>query len=250
LKDYTKGPKGVPFFHLRPTARGITLVTTHPDPDMAMRGISDIAPPRCIAMLDLAASFVNGASVDWDSVKYVIKPGKNVIKPEKKRGFTKRKAGSRENKPEKEFTIQAWLINEIVKGNADLCKRLRVSDLYFLGSEIIWQEGTPNKGQRIDIVAHDGEGQVLFLELKAESNMKGRPKSAYNRAYDQMLKYLKIYNSHDEEFSEFIGHYPSIPPIEKVKSFKGFVVTGDCNNLNIESLDITEVKLEGSHMTM
>ena len=187
LKRYKKFPEGVRYFHLRPTAGGLTLVTTHKD--RAMRGIARIAPPRCIEMLDMAKNSVNDVSDDWLGIHYETKQGN-------KRMFSERQKQSLEAKKEKEFAIQAWLINEIVNGNPELFKKFNVHKLHFIGSEIIWQEKTVQGGQRIDIVAHDGNGKVLFLELKDESNTK-------DDGGKQVSEYLRSYGE-DEDFKEFL----------------------------------------------
>jgi hypothetical protein len=225
LKSYAEHPNGVPFFHLRATGGGITLVSTHKD--KAMRGITKIATSRCIEMLDMAANAVNNTSTDWFNIYYKTAQGN-------KKTFPERSQKSLDEKKEKEFIIQAWLINEIVAGNPALLKKLNVSDIFLLGSEIIWQDGNLTNSQRIDIVAHDGKGKVLFLELKDVSNKTDDPDK-------QVLEYVKIYNN-DGEFKKFLKSYPSLPAVEKVKSFEGWVVIGDCNKLNIEDLIIRKQK--------
>ena len=228
IKD--KYRDGLPFFHLRPTSSGITLVTTHESDAMCMRGIARISPTRSVEMLNMSAEAVkNDGSVDWSNIVYKTKQGNS-------RRFPERKQQSINSKREKEFAIQAWLINKIVSGNDALSKTLGVSELYFLGSEIIWQESTIKNGQRLDIVAHDDKGKVLFLELKDISNKADNPEK-------QVKDYLETY-SKDKYFKEFLLAYPSISAIgsKKIESFEGWVVIGDCNDLCINSLDVKLVK--------
>jgi hypothetical protein len=214
----------VPFFHIRPTSSGITFVTTHKD--RAMRGIAKISAARTGEMLTLASRSIKGAAVDFSRVKYVRKTGRTEI-------FEERTQASLSKKREKEFAIQAFVINAIVSGEKSLPDKFGVDRLFFMGSELILQDGTVNSGQRIDIVAHDGNGKILFIELKDEST-KDDP-------CDQMRKYLKKYGN-DEQFKELLLNYPSIPGISKVdRPFEGWVIVGDCNDLNIGKLKITKV---------
>jgi hypothetical protein len=222
LKEY---PDGIRFFHLRPTAEGVTLVTTHPD--RAMRGIAGIAISRAAQMLKLAAGAISGDSVDWARIKYKKSSGDE-------QDMSERTEESLNSKKEREFTIQAWLINKILEGDSALCEKLRAPKLYFVGSEIIWQEGTTQGGQRLDIVAHDGDGKVLFLELKDKSNTADDGKK-------QLLDYLNNYGN-DKDFAEFLKDYPSASPVEKITAFEGWVVIGDHTDLNIENLTAEYVK--------
>ena len=225
--ECSKYPTGVPYFHLRPTTGGITLVTTHPS--KAMRGISKIAISRCIEMLDLAANSVNDNSLKWESIKYTPKSNND-------RTFPERSESSLASKKEKEFLIQAWLINEIVNENKALNEKFNnVPNLFFLGSEIIWQEENQKGGKRIDIVAHDGKGKVLFIELK--------DKSSKDEPSEQVSGYIKTYDC--DEFKEFLKCYPSLPPIKKIDSFEGWVVIGDHKDIDkdrfIENLCVRRV---------
>ena len=214
-------PSGVPYFHLRPTSGGVTLVSTYCE--KAMRGITKIALSRCIEMLESAGSAVSDTSIDWCNIKY------------NKRTFPERSEKSLGYKKEKEYAIQAWLINEIVKGNSALCERFKVSKLLYVGSEIIWQEGTTRGGKKIDIVAHDGNGKVMFLELKNKDNTNDKPEK-------QVLGYLESYCA-DESFKRFLLAYPAIPQVKKIDSFEGWTVIGDCENLSTDKLDMTHVIL-------
>jgi hypothetical protein len=224
LKEWTKYPNGVPYFHLRPTSSGVTLMSTHPD--KLFRGIEKIASSRGAEMLEIAANSVNKNKTDWDSVVYKKKTGEVS-------GFKVRSQASLDKKEEKENVIQAWMINELVKGNTELCKRFNADRLYFLGSEVILQEGTTSGGQKIDIVAHDGKGRILFLELKNIDNEED--------GVEQVKGYLNTY-SKNKDFMEFLLNYPCLPPVNLVKSYEGWAVRGDCDSLNIKNLIVTRVK--------
>lgn len=207
----------IPFFHIRPTSSGITLVTTHSE--KAMRGIVGISASQAGELLKRASDATRAdGSVDFSQVKYVKKTDKEETFPE-----------SPDTKCEKEFAIQAFVINKIVCGEKSFSAKFGVDQLFFIGSELILQEGSTENGKRIDIVAHDGYGKILFLEIKDKSNAEDDPRA-------QVQNYVKKYHE-DAQFKELLLNYPTIPSVQQVREFEGWTLIGNCEDLN-EILEI------------
>jgi hypothetical protein len=211
----------VPFFHIRPTSGGVTFVTTYPA--KAMRGITEIPPARAGQMLRLAQSETRNDTVDFSKIHYIRKTGRVDEFPE-------RMQKSLSEKQEKEFAVQSFIINKIVDGDESLIKKFNVENLFFAGSEIIWQETVVSGGMRLDILAHDGKGKILFLELKDERNTGDDP-------CGQVREYVNNYGN-DDEFKKLLLNYPAIPEIRKISSVEGWVVIGNCEDLDVEKVKV------------
>jgi hypothetical protein len=192
------------WFHIRPTSYGITLVSTHEK--RKMRGISEVAISKLEDFLKTTAGAVDGDAIDWAKIIY------------NGRVFIERTPESENRKREKEFRHQANFINEIVNNSKAFPKISE--ELFFIGSEVILQEGTTQDRKRIDVVAHDGNGKVLFFEIKSEDNKQDNPK-------EQIEAYINRYKN-DKYFKELLMCYPTTIPIDtKINSFEGWVVKGN-----------------------
>jgi hypothetical protein len=187
------------YFHLRPKSRDITLVTTHKA--RPMRGIG-IATTKLYEALCVVNDAISGESVDWNAIK-------SEVSQEFKEGHTN-----------KEFPIQARMINEI-HGNAELKTKLGVGNLYFAASELILQQKDVKGGKKIDIVGHDGTGRVFLFELKASKNARDDPKT-------QVEKYLDSYGKggpENEAFERLMKTYP-MHPIPSLDEYFSYAVVG------------------------
>jgi hypothetical protein len=190
------------YFHLRPTSRRVTIVTTHET--RPMRGVES-AITELYDALCVVNDAISGDSVDWDTIKSKLR-GKE---------FEIGGVGKEKNE-ENEFRLQARMINGM-RGNAELKTKLGVGDLRFAASEMILREKDVKGGKKIDIVGHDGMGSVFFFELKTPGNMKDAPKA-------QVEKYLDRYGKGgfgNEAFENLMKTYPmySIPSLEKYFSY-------------------------------
>lgn len=113
-------------FHIRPTSEGITLVSTHPDKPMNGN--------KAVKIRRKAQYFF-----DEEFIRKCVNLKSNSDEW-KKIGITKGDKGP-------EAHLQAWLINVINncenkydKELFELKKALNVKDVYFIGSELIFQE--------------------------------------------------------------------------------------------------------------
>ena len=207
LADMSGIHEKLKWFHIRPTATGVTLVSTHQD--RMMRGIQGVAISKLGQLLATAASAVSDdGGIDWDTITY------------NKQCFIKRTTESKKRKNEKEFRHQAQFINEIINNSKVFSDELHVAELFFLGSEVIFQLETTSDGQRIDVVAHDGNGKVLFFEFKSSDNAGDNP-------HEQVVGYIKKYRN-NEDFQELLRQYPAIHTLDAESIvFEGWVVRGD-----------------------
>ena len=193
-EQYAKFSK---WFHLRPRAQDVMIVSTHPA--RAMRGIK-IASTRIEDGIKIISGCIaSDDTVDWDRIKIEFM---KIFDLRKEREFAEVIS-----KEEREFKYQAEMINGL--GQNDKLKAiLGVNDLFFVGSEIIFKRGRMGKRKRIDIVAHDGDGKVFFFELKDPGNAGDDPVT-------QVKEYLDIYGvkgkDKNEVFEEMMKVYPQNP---------------------------------------
>lgn len=188
------------FFHLRPRANDVTIVSTHPD--CPMRGINISISKVAAAMAQLAdcVNTENG-TVDWTKITKLT--GEAFV------------AGYQNQ----EFFYQMNMINHM-ENNQKLKALLQVKNLYFTASEVVFSRGQESR-KRIDIVAHNGMGKVFFFELKAPENRKDDPIS-------QVKGYLKLYGKGGMKnlvFEEMMANYPQ-NPITNITEYAGYGVVG------------------------
>jgi len=186
------------FFHIRPCASYVTIVTTHSDRDFAMRGVR-CAPTKLGRPLKLIADAIDGDKVDWKKIAGVDNGLWN---------FDKRTDESITRKRETEFAAQAEIINDIISGRYPF---------KFVASEFIIHETTDIKRDRIDIVAQGDDGKIIFIEVKAEGSKED--------AKAQVLRYIDKYSKR-EGFAELLKKYPIYHIKQPITGFIGKVTNG------------------------
>ncbi len=206
-------------FHIRPTEVGITLVSTHFS-----------KPMNGNKQVKIREKSNGKASYYFDE---------NFIKECANLKFNKEdweKIGITKQNKRTEPYLQAWLINVINncenKYNRELTElkqALNLENIYFIGSELILQENETKGGQKPDIVIHDGNGVVYFLELKTS---KGYSREDGKSPEEQVKEYIKQYEG-DKQYEMLLLNYPMIEKLNKIKEYKGFVVKGDKNTEKI-----------------
>lgn len=191
------------FFHIRPTTKGCTIVSTHPE--RPMNGIEigsfkrvkkgeAITKQKLQECIEKIAAKVKGDKVEWEDL------------------------GFKNGKIKDESRFQAYFINEIIH-NAQFKEIVGVENLYFIGSEIILQEKQVSGGGRPDVVAHDGKGKIILFELKVGKNKKDNP-------IEQVNRYIKRYQD-DRRYQELLLNYPAIKEVEQIDEYIGWAVGGD-----------------------
>ena len=180
------------FFHLRPCGSYVTIVTTHRD--FPMRGVQ-CAITKLPHAIHVIADAINGSSVDWPQIALA----------GEKWNFDKRTVESKAKKNEREFKAQAEIINSINDGKYNFS---------FVASELIIHEGRIGKRERIDIVAQDDAGTIIFIEVKADGS-KDDSKA-------QALRYIKKY-SEDEGFERLLERLLVNYPIYTAKHITGYL---------------------------
>lgn len=188
------------FFHLRPRANDVTIVSTHPD--CPMRGIS-ISISKVATTMAQMADCINteNGTVDWTRIQKLT--GEAFVTGHQNQ----------------EFFYQMNMINNM-ESNQRLKALLQVDNLYFTASEVIFSRGKEER-KRIDIVSHNGMGKVFFFELKAPENIKDDPIS-------QVKGYLKLYGKggiKNQIFEEIMANYPQ-NPITNITEYAGYGVVG------------------------
>ena len=225
LERFIDNPEQLKWFHLRPTSCGVTLVSTHPE--RAMRGIQKIPKSRIGEMLDLAANVTSANKIDWSKLYY------------KTSGCNKREFkdlyDGKKTKKEREFAFQALLINEIINCNENIEKNLEVEELFFLGSEVVYQYGTTQGAKKIDIIAHDNKGKILFMELKSLKPGEKLDKTLQSAACKQVNEYINEY-SNNKDFYNLLLEYPALYPVCNIVEFVGWVIINYENNDKISLL--------------
>ena len=197
------------WFHLRPTSKGVTIVTTHDS--RPMRGIH-VAKTKLNNVLIAINNVLMKQNFEienapWEALESVLAAEK--IKERFIAGFRNR-----------EFPLQARMISEM-SDNSMIKEALGINYLHFAASEVILQEGVTEGGQKIDIVAHDGTGKVFFLELKSQDNKKDSP---FEQVAIYVRDYGKIGSKKNKDFEELMKNYPY--PIDSIKEYVGYVVIG------------------------
>lgn len=208
----------VKFFHIRPTSSGFTIVSTNSE--KPMNGNNKInSCSKLEELISICNEELEKENINWNRLGI-------------EGGYKKTEAD-----------IQAWLINVINNQNnkfdlyyQELTSALEVKNLYFIGSELIFQERTTKGGQRPDIVAHDGDGTVFLLELKCS---KG---DSIEEARNQVNEYVKIYQN-DEAYKKLLLNYPMTRNLNNIEKYVGIVVVGEKGRMHIEKTGNKVIKI-------
>lgn len=193
-------------FHLRPTKKGVTVVSTLKD--KPMRGVSKDEKKLAQFLRELYNEELHLTSEgDPNKVK--------KIDSLTKKGFK-----------EKEESYQAKMI-KAMSGDSALKSFLKVESLTFIASEFI-VENDRKKLDRPDIIAYDGLGKVFFFELKTPDNKK------YLDNHVQIKNSLHKYGVVKKDHTiAVLSNYP----INSIKTgdvkFHGYVVYGYSDNLDV-----------------
>ena len=214
LKDNEIKAKFKKNFHVRPTDNGITLVSTHSS--KPMNGNQNVKIKSRKANFYFDEDFIKKCA----NLKFNEKDWKDI--------------GINGKNKKIELYLQAWLINVINncenKYDKEISEFKKALDLenkniYFIGSELILQEDDTKGGQKPDIVIHDGNGTVYFLELKTS---KGYLREDGKTPYEQVQEYINTYGN-DEQYKELLLNYPMVENLKKVEEYRGVVIKGDKN---------------------
>lgn len=164
------------YFHLRPTSKGITIVSTLPD--APMRGISVKNADGLQNTLERLGTLLPHL-VDANSAQVV-----ETLRP---LGFKKRS-----KKSFREEDVQATFIRRMI-AHDPACQNIQ-----FVASEL-----TLARAMRFDVVGYRPSDDTLFLfEMK-----KGRETSATT----QVLNYRRHIEEHRDNFAKVLSVYPNFP---------------------------------------
>ncbi len=172
----------MPYFHLRPTAKSVTLVCTIPEPRIAMRGKQDVSQ-----------KFIKEKYNELLNITLETAGSKL-----KELEFNDRESGNHEA----EKLIQAMFINLIFSDKNALAD-CGYTNISFIASELVY----PIEGKRKmlpDVVADAAEG-ILLIEIKKGKDINSGDDIEqllnYKRAYfddnrDRTIELLKSYPNH------------------------------------------------------
>jgi len=181
------------YFHLRPTNRGITLVTTLPF--MPMRSIN-------ISNAGHLNKILTGIASDYGKITQTDEiAAKNHLTSTYSFPLRKTAAIREENS-------QAVFINTM---NEDVNLMVNLSskkNIIFIASEFIFEQGK----NRIDIIGYN-QSDLYFFEFKKERTTK----------VDQLENYLIYYNSKLSILKDILKVYP-INPVPKFNNIIGVMV--------------------------
>ena len=205
------------YFHLRPATEYITIVSTH-----KRKYMNGLKVSKC----NLEQGIVKCAEALCDAEK--LKEVNIKLRNGNTRTFLTTK------RPNKEYTIQAKFINEIIRQNIELKKLFDVVNLHLIGSEII----LPGKKDKIDILAYgntnENKYKLFFIEVK---ETKGDKKE---KAFEQVRRYMKTYIE-NKDFITLINNYPMLEENIDITKFEpeSWVVKGNTNE--------TKISYKGNH---
>jgi len=215
-------------FHLRPTSKGATIVTT-----------MDILP-----MNGIVCESKKEIKEKLKDIYHVFQAGKGTDIKAKlmELGFPE-KGRRTHNSIEVEF--QAEMISGM-SDNVALKEKLQVNDLIFLASEFILQENETRDGKKIDIIGYNGDKRLFFFEVKRSNKPSGKGDV-------QVEEYVNVYGQlKRNDMMDVLTHYPinairsdvSLDDIE----IEGYAVWGYGDE--IESFAKAEgLKKEGNRFT-
>ena len=188
-------------FHLRPTIKGVTIVSTLDE--KSMRGILCAKTKVKETLKRIYELTIND---------------NNLMDELEKLGFQKRKRDKEKIDEEK---YQAQMIVGM-SGNEALKEYLKVEKLIFIASEFILHDSNvKSKRERIDIVGFDGINRLFFFELKHPDNTK-------DNALEQVKRYVDKYS--EEKNKKDMLSVLEIYPINSISSndivIEGYAVYG------------------------
>jgi len=190
------------YFHLRPTNKGITVVTTLNNYEMrGVRGIKNAE--NLIALLEkIDKNYEVLTSLNNEKKK------KEIMKD---LGFPQRRKANDSKSEEK---IQATMINTMSK-DKNLRGKLGAKDyIRFIASELIFEQGK----HRVDIVGFDGK-TIYFFELKKGRTLKAK----------QLYDYVNYYNNKRVILEKLLKTYP-INSVDSFKHIQGVMVMEYADN--------------------
>jgi hypothetical protein len=197
-------------FHLRPTKKGVTVVSTLED--KPMRGAHSAKTKLAQFLKEL-----------YDEELHLISDD-DPNKDERSDSLTRK--GFRNRKYSNEDPYQAKMIN-MMSGDIALKSFLKVDRLNFIASEFIVYNNT-NKRKRLDIIGYDGLGKIFFFELKAPENKNDDP-------VKQVIGYLNRYGIEERDQTlEVLSNYPINSINTSDVEFHGYAVHGYGNELDVE----------------
>ena len=207
-------------FHLRPTKRGITIVSTLQEKPMRGKKVGRTVVKKWINELyDLTMS--NKSQVEKLQVLTQL-------------GFQEKTEGS---SVKKEESYQAEMIAKM-SCNQTLKDFLEVDELIFIASEfIIHDKSDTSNRERIDIIGYDRRDKLIFFELKMpDSN---------DKPIEQLKKYIDKYGGEKlEEMLKILKEYPINSVDSKDIVIEGCAVYGygEKVNVNVSKKEIEEYK--------
>ncbi|MFW5980936.1 MAG: hypothetical protein ACOCRU_00010 [bacterium] len=126
----------------------------------------------------------------------------------------------------KEDYYQAKMIAEMSNNNS-IKNLLGVDEPIFIASEFILHEGDKRGGNKIDIIAYDGNRKLFFFELKKPYFTDDPIK--------QVKSYLERYGKENKkEMLEVLKTYPVHPINQDIEEVEGYAVYGYSEEINID----------------
>lgn len=202
-------------FHLRPVAKGVTLVTTHPS--RRLNGLSSLP----YAKLEKALNSIIEKRMENFPYERILDDLQ----------FTSR------NK--RELVLERDLIRALLGCDDALLTRikteLQLEKITFIASELIVQEEMTKGGHRLDILFL-GDEALYFAELKTDQNKKDDPTAQVRGNKDRY--------ENNPAFYELLREYPVADDLSKitmgVTPIRCLVVKGDVaeNMTSVSSLQL------------
>jgi uncharacterized DUF497 family protein len=201
-------------FHLRPTKKGVTIVSTLEKKPMRGRLVGKTVVKEWLEQLY--------------AVTISTKSQEEKLKILQELKFDDRKQSSNSNEKNEEF-YQAKMIAEMSE-NQTLKDFLKVDELIFIASEfILHHQLDESKRERIDIIGYDGKNRIFFFELKDPEDPKGDPVS-------QVKRYVEIYGGVKlKEMLEILNEYPINSVCTKDIVIEGYAVYGYSQIVNVNA---------------
>jgi len=192
VKDGDNRQRICKFFHLRPTSKGITVITTLDNCEM--RGVEKNAKNLIALLEEIDKNYE--ILVSLNDVKR-----KAIMESLKFRSLEKASSKS-------ERKIQATMINTMSK-DKNLSEILEANDhIRFIASELTFGQ----KKHSVDIVGFDGQ-DIYFFELKKERTEK----------VEQVKGYIEYYSKERDILKQLLENYP-INNVEKFSRLIGVMV--------------------------
>ena len=196
------------YFHLRPTSKGVTIVSHHPL--APMRGIKRTASTLKDTLLGLDEHLSALADdADGEKVYHVLDHFKF-----KRRG----------NPNKLEENIQAAFIFGMISHGPEY------EGIQFLASELIILDKNASKQNRFDVVGY--KDHILYIfELKRGYDTE---------IYQQINRYRTHFESHCQEFKRLLAAYPRTACLEAVEKIEAVKYIAVMDEARLSSCDWTE----------